>query len=602
VATAAGGVGVARFDTDPARGYGQIGLGVRGSDGPNSRDGVMTASEAGQLYLQRALEQMPRSISLQDREPLSRTYGCFDRTYWAWKFVDFAGARYQEGVYPLSFVFAVDDGGQGYLGNARALEWIEAGMAYWASIQHRDGSFDEAYPHEHSLAATAFTSFYIAEALRLVDQTISATTRDRTRDALIRAGEWLVHNDETHGVLSNHLAAAAAALIHVGQMFDDRRFVDRSRHFLDRILAHQSTEGWYEEYAGADPGYQTHATFYLARYWQLTGDETLAVSLDRSVEFIKHFVHPDGTLGGEYGSRSTQFVYPAGFEILAARNESARWIAAQMAESIRLRRVASLETMDAQNFYPLLNNVLFAGQAAAGRTDASDQVDSVSTESATIEFPDAGLVKVVRPGYELVVGTSKGGVFKLFDRSQRRLVSSDCGFVGRLRNGQLVASQVLDRSRRAEISDDRITVEAPFYAVKRTVFRPLTFMLFRLVNVTLGRVPAVARWVKSLLVKVLITRRRATPLTLRRTIVLGRDGIEVRDHLQAGQRLPLERLGRQDVFSTIHMGSSRYFQTNELNLAGPDAPTTELDRVALERLTEGVDLRRSIAIDNADRQ
>ena len=37
------------------------------------------------------------------REPRSPTAGCCDRTYWAWKFVDFPGARFQEALCVLSF-------------------------------------------------------------------------------------------------------------------------------------------------------------------------------------------------------------------------------------------------------------------------------------------------------------------------------------------------------------------------------------------------------------------------------------------------------------------------------------------------------------------
>jgi hypothetical protein len=549
----------------------------------------------GELYLQRALDQMPRSISLQDREPFSRTYGCFDRIYWAWKFVDFPGARYQEGVYPLAFVYAVADGGQGYLGNGKVLSWIEAGLDYWTRLQHRDGSFDEAYPSERSLAATAFTGFYVAEAFRLVQQKIRPETRQRVLTALARAGRWLEQNDETHGFLSNHLAAAAGALVHISQLLDDRRYLERSRYFLHRVLSHQSSEGWYEEYGGADPGYQTHATFYLARYWQLTGDEELARSLDHSLEFLAHFIHPDGTLGGEYGSRNTQFYFPAGLEMLAERSEHAKWIAQRMAASIRLRRVAALETMDAQNLYPLLNNYFFAYQAASKQTEITGPADEPQSESALLEFPDAGLIKIVRASYELIVGASKGGVLKLFDRRTGRLIYSDCGFVGRLTTGQLIASQALDRCRWPRVSEERIVIEAPFYAVKRTVFRPLTFVVFRLVNLTLGRLPRVDYWIKSLLVKVLVYRRRSVPLTLRRTIVPRDDGIDVQDRLQASRSLPLENLMRADVFSTIHMGSSRYFQPNEMNLASA-AALPEREGVPVKRLSEGVELRRAIRL------
>jgi len=553
----------------------------------------MMPDQAAELYLERALDQMPRSISLQDRESFSRTYGGFDRVYWAWKFVDFPGARYQEGVYPLAYVHSVADGGQGYLGNRKVLEWIEAGLGYWAGIQRGDGSYDEAYPWEHSLAATAFTGFYISEAFRLVRGSISAETRDRVGRSLVRVGEWLTRNDETHGFLTNHLAAAAGALIHIGQLFDERRFVDRGWYFIDRIFGRQSREGWYDEYGGADPGYQTHGTFYLARCWELTGDGRLADSLDRSVEFLAHFVHVDGTLGGEYGSRSTQFYYPAGMEMLVSRSEAARWVAERMAESIRHRRVASLETMDAQNFYPLLNNYLFAHSAAVRRGREGVAFPAARTEAPMVVFPDAGLIKVNRPRYEMIVGASKGGVIKVFDRQGARLVYSDCGYVGRLGNGRLIASQALDRERPVAVGEGAIGMEVPFYAVKRTVFRPLTFVVFRLVNMTLGRWPKIGYWIKSLLVKVLIYRRSAVPLWLKRKIVVGEDFVEIVDGLRADGGLDVVELKRADVFSTVHMGSSRYFQRNELDLGQSEAMAAG-DPVLKGALNQGIELRRMV--------
>ena len=156
---------------------------------------------------------------------------------------------------------------------------IRASMAFWRTLQHRDGSFDEAYPFEHSLAATAFTGFYVGEAFRLIGGELATAEQDALRTTFARAGDWLCCNDEHHGVLSNHLAAAAAALTVIERITDDHRYGARGRHFLQRIYDRQSAEGWYEEYGGADPGYQTHGTFYLARIWQLTGDVTLLDSL-----------------------------------------------------------------------------------------------------------------------------------------------------------------------------------------------------------------------------------------------------------------------------------------------------------------------------------
>ena len=85
---------------------------------------------------------------------------------------------------------------------------------YSGTLQRGDGSFDEAYPFEHSLAATAFTGFYVGEAFQLIGHELAATepTPVLLLGTFARAGEWLCRNDDKHGVLSNHLAAAAAAL------------------------------------------------------------------------------------------------------------------------------------------------------------------------------------------------------------------------------------------------------------------------------------------------------------------------------------------------------------------------------------------------------
>jgi len=56
------------------------------------RDEIARPFEAG------IQDQLVRVIGMLDREKYSRTAGCFDRTFWCWKFVDFPGARFQEGL------------------------------------------------------------------------------------------------------------------------------------------------------------------------------------------------------------------------------------------------------------------------------------------------------------------------------------------------------------------------------------------------------------------------------------------------------------------------------------------------------------------------
>jgi hypothetical protein len=533
------------------------------------------------------LEQAPRVLSLMDRDALSPTAGCCDRTYWAWKFVDYPGARFQEALCAMSFLYATELPGSAFFRNPRLLEWIELGLRFWCSVQYADGSFDEAYPYERSLAATAFTTFYVGEALNFLGDACPPETREQVRRSMSRAGEWLMANDERHGFLSNHLAAAAAALYHVYRVIGEERFRARSRHFIDKIVAHQSAEGWYEEYGGADPGYQTHGSFYLARYCEMSGDAGLAESLARSMRFLAVFVHPDGSIGGEYASRNTQTYYPAAFEMFAGRCGAAAWIAGKMRDSVRTAAAAGLRSVDIYNYFPFLNNVVFA-YVACGRPAVPPE--EPQRAEPLVWFPKAGMARIRKPGYDAYVGTAKGGVVKVFAGGKR--IYSDCGFIGRLKNGRLFSSQAFDPGRTTGVAADRIAVEGAFYVIPRPMMKPARFMAFRLFTLTANRVPSFARWLKSLLVHALIYRRKALDIRFRRTIDFGDHAITVRDEIAGPDGARAASLQRGEVFTTIHMGSSQYFIPNELEprLGEPE------ERIDVAQITAGVKLTRAVAI------
>lgn len=561
----------------------------------NAECGIENVS---QLYAAMILEQSQRALSLMDRDSMSPTAGCCDRAYWAWKFVDFPGARFQEALCALSFLYATRIDGNPYFQNTRLLEWIGLGLRFWSSIQRRDGSFDEAYPFERSLAATAFTTFYVGEALEFLGDDLSSELRERTQETMRRAGRWLSRNDETHGFLSNHLAAAAAALHHVYRVSRDKSFANRSRYFLDKILERQSSEGWYEEYGGADPGYQTHGSFYLARIWQFTRDEQLMKSLSHSMAFLAHFAHPDGSLGGEYASRNTQTYYPAAFEMFASVDPVAAWIAETMRPSVVSGAAAGLRCIDAQNYFPCLNNLVFAYLATKVQRIAPG-LDESASRPGLVWFPKAGLARVRRESFDAYVGTSKGGVIKIFDRARRKLVYSDCGYIGRLNNGRLISTQYQDHARKVRVEADRVEVEGVFLEVSRPTMTPLRFTAFRLFTLSLGRLAGLGRWLKRRLVKALIHDQRAARIEFKRVITFDDAGVSVCDKLSGpdgpdgedGERV--ESLRWSESFTTIHMGSSRYFINHELDEAEvvePDAPR-EVDP---KRLAEGVTLRRTV--------
>jgi len=512
-------------------------------------------------YLSLALAQIPRLLSLEDREAFSKTYGCFDRTYWCWKFTDFPHPRCQEAVCSLALLWATEFADSPYYSQPKLLVWAQAGLCFWLKLQHPDGSHDEAYPYERSLAATAFTGFYIGKAVELIGSKLPPDLASALRRGLQRAGEWLCMNDEKHGFLSNHLATAAAACQVIGRVTQDRRVAGRCEYFLERIYRHQHEEGWYEEYGGADPGYQTHATYYLAEIWKHSQDERLLSSLERSMKFLQHFIHPDGSLGGEYASRNTEFYFPAGFEILAPAIPEAASIASFMRNSVEREAAVGLRTMDAFNFMPMLNNYLVAFREGKPISSGKPLFWEIGGEKL---FPAAGLYVRSNTSYYAVVGISKGGVVKVYDRKGRRLKRSDCGCVAKLKSGKWVSSQRLDRGLAYEKDRHCIRLKAPFHHVSDRLFSPLLFLAFRLFTMTAGRMRRMSYFIKRQLVLALVLKKKRVPLVLERTICFGESDVRIEDKLTGKALSQVVEWQSAEKFSVVHMGSSRYFVRSEL--------------------------------------
>ena len=57
-------------------------------------------------YAFEAMRSLPHLLTLVDRNPLSPTFGCFDREYWHYRTVDFPCGMSQEMCLPLALAWA----------------------------------------------------------------------------------------------------------------------------------------------------------------------------------------------------------------------------------------------------------------------------------------------------------------------------------------------------------------------------------------------------------------------------------------------------------------------------------------------------------------
>ncbi|MCP4725300.1 MAG: hypothetical protein GY863_09705, partial [bacterium] len=184
------------------------------------------------------------------------------------------------------------------------------------SLQNGNGSFDQWYPYEYSVGTTAFTLYPVTESYILIKDRLDKTFQNELISSFKKGADFILKNDEKHGFISNHQAGMALALYNVYLITSEERYKTGSDNILSRILMNQSEEGWYAEYGGADPGYESLGIYYLANLWKRSRNPELLESLKKSIDFYTYLIKPNRTVGGLFGSRNTELFFPSGFEIL----------------------------------------------------------------------------------------------------------------------------------------------------------------------------------------------------------------------------------------------------------------------------------------------
>jgi hypothetical protein len=441
---------------------------------------------ARERYALAALSQIPRLLGSLDRNPFHRTYGCFDRQYWHYRTSCFPSEMYQEAVLPLALVYATPLPGNRWYGDPCLKEWALAALRFNARGSHRDGSCDDYYPFERALGAAVFSLQAAARACQVfeVDDAEIVTWLKRRTD-------WVVGHDET-GRLTNHHALAALGLARVAEITGDHGYRQAAEERLLQVLSWQSSEGWFEEYGGADPGYQTVTIDALAKLRRKTGDPRIDEPLRRAVAFARLFLHPDSSYGGEYGSRGTYHFYPHGFELLAGENSDAADLADGFLTALAEGTQAAFE--DDRMYVHRLGNLIEAYlDWSACRPAASDR-----QQTTTRFLPHAGLLIHRDAETCTIASAARGGVFKRFaaDRSP----VTDAGLIIEMADGRQAVSQIHDRRRNVVSENTGLVVSGPLHWIKHETATPLKQALFHVFMCLVGR------WCRSI-VRRLLQRR-----------------------------------------------------------------------------------------------
>lgn len=516
--------------------------------------------ERRKLYLKAALADVPRLLGAIDRNPYRATHGCLDRQYWHYRTAAFPSEMYQEGVLTLALVYATPLEGNRWHGQPRLRQLALAALRFSARSAHADGSCDDYYPLERALGAAVFSlaaSARAYEVLGLADADVLA--------ALARRARWIAGHGET-GRLANHHALAALGLWHVARLTGKEEFRSAAERKIRQLLSWQSDEGWFDEYGGADPGYQTVTVDCLAKYRRASGDTTVDEPLERAVRFCRLMLHPDSSYGGPHGSRGTYHFYPHGFELLAGRSADAADMADAFLEAMAEGRLADFndDRMYAHRTANLLEACL----------DWSPQrPEPVPLSSGEQWLPRARILVSRAADRQTIVSAARGGTLKLF--AGPRLVACDAGLILQAADGRVAVSQMHDLTRQVEFfrtdAGAVLRVSGLLNWVRHETATPLRQAVLHLGMITVGR------WMRSLvrrlLQKRLITGRRKCPIRHTRQIELPPDGhLRVTDTIELLD--PKIRVARAS-FGTDHeatyVAASGVYQDTVL------APWTDLD-------------------------
>jgi hypothetical protein len=543
--------------------------------------GAATTHALTARYRQHVLAAAPRLLGSLDREPLSPTSGSFDRDHWGWYFRDVPIGMLQSGLLPLAALWAGDWPGNPYVRSPRLLDWIIAGLEQSMQRQHRNGSFDSVGPNTQDHGVTLQMVYVLTTTMRYLGSAAPAALASRAAEVVRRGCAFAARSDEDYAFISNHRALFALAWLRAGDLLQDDELYRRADLTLRAIIDRQAAEGWYREYDGADPGYQSLGMAYLTQLQSERPSSELADSLRRAVDFMAHFVHPDGGVGGVYGSRMTALWFPSGFEQLAAGNPLAAAVADAVLEGIESANVVTPSTTDAHNLAVILHSYLLAADARAAREATTPTQPPVALPrdwlTQSRRFGESGLVVAGSPRYYAVLNLRRGGVGVIHARDGGRIAFTDAGYVAGSEGGRW--SSAVPVTADVSVPDDEgtCTVQARFGLVNRPAMTAGRFLLLRLLNLTVFRSITIGALVRRLLVQRLITRRQAGPITLRRTVRFREDTVVLHDRLERTGKAHVDSLVRTTAYSPFHMGSARYFLARELH-GTPDIDHREAAR------------------------
>ena len=504
------------------------------------------------FFAKEALKDIPKILTLLDRNQHSSTYGCFDRNYWHYKIIDFPSGMAQELVLPLALVYSLDIPGNEFYKQEVLRKWIFAGVEFAANESHQDGSCDDYFPFEKAGGATAFSLLAC-----LYSYKIMGFDNSNLELFFQKRSDWLSKHHES-GQLTNHQCLIALCLMLASEVLNTDRWHSDIEDRIDKVLGWQNSEGWFPEYEGCDLGYLTLSISLLSWIYSLKPSSKILNALKKSIKFASVFVHPDGSFGGEYSSRNTYNFFPHGFEIMGKEVPEATAVNDKYLLGMQ-RKLTPCYSDDHIIGHHTWSFLLAWRDFSETRSD--NILLSEASKSSRLWFPNARLLIDKRGKKTLYLSLSKGGVFKLYEKDT--LIASDTQFSVKMKDGKNAVGHMIGGNT-FTITEDSITIRGNLGWAKSKKMSTLNLILLRLIMLFGGRL--FPNLIRSILQKVLIVGKKESKLTFERKLCWVSDGdLVVNDALHSDnwRNVASVKIGVDQT--PIYVVMSRVYQPGQLN-------------------------------------
>lgn len=548
------------------------------------------------IYSERALAQIPRLLSLEDRNPFSPTYGCFNREYWLNKTTDFPSAIAQFGVHSLSLVCANQFPNNIYYRQKKILNLALAGIEFWTKIQKNDGSFDEFYYNERGWAGpTGFLLYAVLDSYRMLKSEFPKDLEGKMLKAAHKSALFLAKYDEP-SVLANHHAIAILAIYETYLVTRDKKLLNDLEVRIKDFLRYCYDEGWSLEYGGADPGYLSATVSFLGKLHKVYQDERLYNVAKKAIEFTSYFVYPNGFYAGTIGSRQTLHFYPHGYEIVAKDIPLAAAVAEKMLFALGEGKLVPPEIQCERYFLYRIPEYLLS---YLDYKEREKDLPLLPYEREPFDkfFDKAKIFVKKNPDYYLLVNLIKGGVVKLFNLKEHKLLFNDCGIIAETGDSKVITTQWLDDEYKMSVDGSEISVGGNFHYIKFSQFTPFKMIIFRMAMIMLGWHTKLAYGIKGWIRKILVWGSNPAPIKFLRKIAFDREGVTVVDNLEITGDIKIKRMMVGDEFNHRYVPQSMYFQSQELHVEGlylDDEAVSTLNREKRLTVQRRIDLQGNV--------